>query len=100
MSLPVLERLDLLAQTPTSVVMCAVFDADGKKVGRSFALTQRAASFARSNAPLNYEVSRAAYEALQALCGGSVADDIQTRRLVMTAALKRAAEIQPDYFSQ
>ena len=99
MTLPTLERLDLLARTPTSVVMFAVFDSAGKKVGRSFALTQRAVSFARSNAPLSYEVSRSAYEALQALCGDSVADDIETRKSVMTSALKRAAELQPDYFA-
>ena len=99
MTLPTLERLELLARTPTSVVMFAVFDSAGKKVGRSFALTQRAASFARSNTQLSYQVSRSACEALQSLCGQSLVDDIETRKAVMTAALKRASELQPDYFA-
>lgn len=102
MTLPAitLERLDLLAKTPNSLVFNAVFEHDGKKCGHSFAISGRPRKIGQPWGELTYQVAKAAHESLIELCGKAVSDDTQVRRYVLAGAHLQAAKLQPDYFSQ
>lgn len=102
MTLPnvTLERLDLLAKTPSSLVFNAVFEHDGKKYGHSFAISGRPRKIGQPWGELTYQVAKAAHASLIELCGMAASDDIQVRRFVLAGAHLQATKLQPDYFSQ
>lgn len=102
MTLPevTLERLDLLAKTPSSLVFNAVFKHGDKRHGHSFAVSGRPRRVGPPWGELTYQVARAAHESLIELCGRAAADDIKVRRFVLAGAHLQAAKLQPDYFAQ
>jgi hypothetical protein len=104
MTLPTLERFDVLADTGTELAFLAFFR-DGESVySDSFSIFHRGGKSKPFDKGLRIEVAyhlaRIALDFIRHSRGGDEAEIERVGRTASKAAYARAAELQPDYFAQ